>query len=541
MSNVNGLSVWNRRKDFVGRTDYYGSRFLSAPQTKTSIEQALAGLAPYDVNGMMTESFIDDSVSRLNRYRTGWDWYKGNHWDNPIQDGERKSVVNFCKRIVDTAVDWTVGRGWKICTVSGNEPVAEALNLCWASNGRDILTAKMAQFSTITGDAFLYVNLQTTSEDGENLPRSQWRVRLTPLNPAHCYPVWHPEKPGELAAITVQFPQYDPEAKEEVLKTLVITPEKWELYTGDVLHSQGENLFKKVNVVHFPNMLFAESVFGQSDIHDIIPLNEEYNLVLNSVRRIIKYHGEPTTIIFGARVGDLEKGANRVWSNLPAEAKVENLALDADLNAVYQYVQELKSTILEQSFTPRIAMDPDKMSVSNMSGLAMTLMFQPLVEKTERRWKVYLESVRRTNDLIMRGLRYSGVAVDALADFPERLNDTYVETQSLLPRDYVTELDVAAKRKELGIWSTAEAIRQLSGVKDYRRLVVELSADARRKMAEQIELQRALNGQQPYLNVGLLGSEALSEDLDNLLEEPDEREEGKDDDEDDREESGMPS
>lgn len=505
------------RKQFTGKNDYYGDTFLSRVPPN-SIMEALAGVAPYDITGStITNAMRDASIARLNRYRLGWNFYRGHHWDNEWEDGEKKPVINFCKKIVDAAVDWFSADGWSVSSPSGNEEIAELLEACWNYNNRATLTERLCQYGAITGDSFVYVTLETKDRDGNDLPPEERRVRIIALDPAYCYPVWNPLNPGEMLSILIQFPVVqEGAAQAHSLFSLHITPDKFQTWVDADVKTDEVNPFGMINVVHIPNFLLSTSVYGQSDIHNITNINEEYNLVMNSVRKIIKYHAEPTTLIFGAKASELDRGAKKVWSNLPIDAKVENLVLDSNLDATYTYMDRLERHMRDLSSTPKVAFDHEGMRLSNTSGLAMQMTFQPLIEKTKKRRINWKKGLQTANRLILIGHELLGINIHELADDPESIYITDVEFTSPLPRDEQAELDAAAKKIELGIWSQAEAIRRLGGNSDHRRAVLELLSDARYQLSMAFETQRANSGQIPNLSVVFLSSCALSEDFSDL-------------------------
>ena len=100
-----------------------------------------------------------------------------------------------------------------------------------------------------------------------------------------------------------------------------------------------------------------------------------------------------------------------------------------------------------------------------------------------------------------------------LTDRYEERYDTDVIFGSKLPRDKQAELDVAAKKVAMGIWSKAEAMRRLSEVEDTERLAVELAADKISEVMKQFESQRAVLGNRPTAGFAFIDSPNLTEDL----------------------------
>lgn len=509
------LSLINKRTEFAGRTDKYSPMYLR-PGGSISVVDAINGVGPFDVFGgtLFNKDMRNTAINRMNRYREQWKFYKGEHFVNPYDDGERKVVFNFCKAIVDKGVQWFVANGWKVTSPTGNDQVANLLNVVWEGNNRDWLTQKAAQFASVTGDSFYFVSVETADAYGNLLPPDKHKVKISCIDPAYCFPVFSDDGSYTMRAMLVQYPVVDADTGNVALYSLYITPDEWVTFMNDKEVDRQPNFFGKINVVHVPNFYRADSLFGDSDIEHIIQINEEYNTVANSVRRIIKYHAEPTTLIYGARASNLERSSKKVWSNLPTDAKVENLQLESDLTANYAYLKMLEAKIEQMSDIPAIAFDSSDLKISNTSGLAMQMMFQPLIEKTKRRRISHLKGIQEVNELIITAMEVVfRTDVKVLADDTDSYRRTAASYTLPLPRDEKTEVDLAVQKVEAGIWSKAEAVRQLSGVSDIERLAVELVADERMELAMSYETQRAQTGQVPNLTAPFLGSLPLSEDL----------------------------
>ena len=499
------------RQDFSGVSDKYGYYQLG-----TTLQLALQGLNVYDPTGfLLSESYRDTIVQRLNRYRYYWNFYNGIHFINQYEEGEKKLVVNYCSTVVNKAVDWLIADGFKITASPGNEQVAEFLNQVLQASNISHVMSNAAQFGAITGDSFLYVTAETKDIQGQPMPKDRWRIRVDSINPAYCAPFFNPSKPDEVAAALIQFPIALGANQERQLITIFITPDIFQSWIGTTKQPDLPNPFGMVNLVHIPNNKIANSVFGKSDLEDVVPLNEELNVVANSIRRIIKYHAEPTTIVYGARVSELEKGAKKVWSNLPVDAKVENLQLQGDLAATYNWYNALIEQISVVSETPKQLLDPStRERISNTSGMAMQLLFLPIESKTERKKVDVTKGLIQVCKLLIIGHKnILGEDIRQLSDMPAEIFNLGVEYTSRLPKDEQMALDIALKKIDAGVWSQAEAIRQVSGTANMQRLVLELAADIRANLSETYELAKANNGMQPNFAAAFLGSPFLTEDL----------------------------
>lgn len=511
--NAQAAILLSRRSDFTGRTDKYAS--VSPVSNKFgSINDAVNGFGPFDVTrALFDERMREMAVNRLERYRTNWRFFRGEHHNIPLYDGEKKPVFNFCETVINKAVEYFTGRGW--CTVmpKGNELVGQALDMVWESNDKMLLTQMIAQYSTTSGDAFVYVTVLTSDASGNVLPQNQWRVSLFALNPNFCFPVF--DKAGNIARILIQYPRTgDP--LNNSLYSLVITPTTFQTFQDDApLTPPIPNPFGCVNVVNFRNLPLASSNYGTSDIEHVIPLNESYNRVAFSMERIIRYHAEPTTIIKGAKASSLEKGANKVWSGIPIDGDVANLELKGDLAAIREYLKLLRSQILEQASTPEVCVDGSKLPHSNTPGIALELMFKPLLDKTARRWQGFERAMRNVNNLVVIAHRVILKApLESLADFPDKIGLSKVKSFGNMPRDEKSELEIAKAKKDLGVISEAQLQRQFATVDaDPERLALEIAADRMQDLSTAMEMARAEMGIPPNLGSVFLSSSYLNEDL----------------------------
>ncbi len=481
-----------RRSTFTGTNDKYRPVLRN-----TNLKNSLADYGFFDIapEELFTTTYKESSQKRMSAYKHFYDFYNGNHWLNEWDNGERKPVNNFCKVIVDRAVDFFLARGFQISSVEGNEAVAEALDMIWEKNYKSLMTTKLLKSAGITGDAYCYVSVESKDKKGKDLPRDQWTVKLTSLEPQYVYPVWDDTRIGAMSACLIQFPLNTSTNGSQTIFSMLITPEYIKTFNDAEEQTTMENPFGEVNVVHITNDVEPGTNFGNSDIEHIIPLNEQYNTTLNSIRRIISYHAEPTTIIYGAKASRLEKGANRVWSNLPKpqDAKVENLALDSDLNAVYKYLEGIESMIYRMSKTPRQAFELSQ-GISNTSGIALELTFQPLLDKVRRKQQGFTVAVKKINKLIMFAHReILGEPLEALAVNQERALETGVKYTSPLPRDEQAEIDSATKKLAVGITSKAEEIRKVNRGVNTERISLEILADEMQALMLKWEQAKAIS------------------------------------------------
>lgn len=507
-----------RRTSFTGRTDKFAPTLVPNGHLGDDLNRALKKIAPVDVAGsLLTDPYVRDATSRLSNYNRYVDYFAGRHHKIEYDGGDRKVTFNFPRKIVNKRAAWVAGRdGFRFLPQRGNELVTDTLDNVWRSNSKKRLVRKTAKIALTTGDAYWYTTVKTKDRNGKDLPRDEWYIRILPLNPSFVFPVWSEDDPNVMRACLIQFPIWNhPENKESVF-TAYYTHDKVKFYENYVLTNEAENVLGIIPIAHVACDAYGDMPFGTSALVDVIPVQDKFNEVILQLGKIVKYHSDPTTIVYGASLAQFEKAANKVWSNLPAPdmARVENLELRSDLAAAYKLQEIYKDEIYEHGKTPQIVYDSKGLAVSNTSGVALQLLFQPLVEATIELQDEFDVAIRHTNAVIAAIYeRIFGIDLQKESDAPERFLETEVQWLSLLPKDEQAEMDLIAKKLELGLISKAEASRRVSGVSDTQRLALELASDSMAQLAIDSQKAIALQGHCPRLESAFLGSIFLSEDL----------------------------
>ena len=183
--------------------------------------------------------------------------------------------------------------------------------------------------------------------------------------------------------------------------TQIITPyEIVEQFHGEMPIIR-PNLLGEVPVVHIRNQSIPKEYYGLPDGFDLMDPQRELNEKLTDVSDTVNYHSAPITVIYGAKAKNLERGPKQIWAGLPADARVENLKLEGDLTAAMNYVGFIKKSIHELSDIPEGSLGATQ-PVSNTSGVALHIQYQPLIEKTDRKKANYEPGFEQINYFILR-------------------------------------------------------------------------------------------------------------------------------------------
>ena len=458
-----------------------GSYFdFSPPSYRAASSDLTISISPLGLVELADEEF-EVHGPRLNRYSLNWAMYLGHHWGYRREQGEMQIAVNYYRAFIDYLARFTFGQGVHFRSPEATEAIIpNRLERVWElDNDKVKVLLEMAQIGGITGDCFVKVAYEEpwTDSIGRFHPG---RVRILPLNSAFCFPEFHPHDRTRLLRFKQKYRFWGTslEGTRQVFTyTEILTDDIIEEYINDELIDSRPNPLGLIPVVHIPNIPVAGSPWGLSDAHDIISLNRSYNEISTDVADIINYHAAPVTVIVGAKASNLEKGAKKVWGGLPKDAQVFNLeGGGSGIQGALQYLEMIKRSMHELMNIPESALGQSQ-PVSNTSGVALSIQYQPLMNRWTHKVAQYQAGLERINELVMlslfikepESLVYNPTTDGALK--PGQVtqldpNDplsfiTYAHFPPPLPLDKIVLLNELAQKLSMGLESKAGALRAL--------------------------------------------------------------------------------
>ncbi len=344
--------------------------------------------------------------------------------------------MNYVRTMSDYITNFCFGKGVQFRTPEQNSAIIpHLLARVWEQhNSKHYVLWEMGQLASVTGDCFVKVAYEEPYVDPAGIP-VEGRIRIIPLNPAHCFPEYHPHDRDRLLRFKLKYRFWgtSPEGTRQVYTfTEILSDGMIQQFINDELIDQYENALGIIPIVHIPNTSISSSPWGQSDIWDIIPLNRELNEKMVEVSDIINYHAAPVTIITGAKASQLERGPKKVWAGLPKDASVFNLESRGEMSGALEYIQFLKRTMHEITGVPESALGQFQ-PVSNTSGVALAIQYQPMMNRLTMKRVHFTKGLERINEIVIR---------TAAVFEPQML--VYDPTQAAMPeRDQLTQLDPA--------------------------------------------------------------------------------------------------
>lgn len=396
---------------------------------------------------------------RIQKYLLYWRFYKGEHWTHTPEPGEPQTTANFVQKFLDKHTQYLFGNGFSIhCNFRGRTFVQaeDLLNENWEKNAPN-LQFQMGQVGGVTGDCWVNVGLDTDPIFGD-------RVKYTVIPSETVYPIFANSSDTTPTAILLHWHEqeavtnaYGRVTYRAVQKGEYWTRDKCVFLRDNKPYEERVNILGEIPFVHMPNLLSGTEFWGRSDMESSLDLNREFNEKITDIGDIINYHAAPVTVIYGAKASSLQKGARRVWSGLPKDARIENLQLYGDLGAANMHLEKLRQLLFELSSMTGAAFGGAEF-ISNTSGVALAIQFAPIVEHMKLKRKNYGYGIQRLNYLTLRLFEILGVWRANGQPMPYY---SHVKWPDPLPRDKSLELQNLMVMKQMTVLSRVQILRQL--------------------------------------------------------------------------------
>ena len=527
----------------------------------TGLEETL------NIGGLVSQGDLTNQETlRLERIKEAWNFYEGYHWEG-IDDLDSPQVTfNYCRPFVNKFVAFEFGKGFTIKTpmaldnkgvtvgdtkidvsvkddngdgvVSPEEldntpeklvekTVNDFLNSVWDTNNRDELCVEIGQTKSITGEAWVKVSFESPEDlddPFEEYPNG--RLRLTCIPTQFVFPTFNPHDKDRLDSLLIMYPIEKRVETGLLFKrsstTTVIYKELWTkdeiiVYEDKEETDRMENPYGIIPFVQIKNFPIAGRTYGMGDLDDVIPLNVELNTKRSDISEIIDYHSAPITCVFGAKIGNLEKGANKVWGGLPKDAKVANLELQGDLGASTNYADSLKTAMCEIGGVPETVLGGAN-AISNTSGVGLQYMNLPLIERTRVKRLCTKTGFETVNKMILH------IAIlEGLIEKPENISKkdflyNEVTLPDTLPKDELLELQKLESEMKLGLECRHGALERM-GREDIPNKLNEIDKEREEHpelfnpMLQTVWYQNQLQQQTPQVNSGMTNGQTPLEQV----------------------------
>jgi len=403
-------------------------------------------------------------LDRIKGYKELLDFYHGRQWEGRERRGERRLIFNYAKVFAEKITSYLMaGINFSVDPVEDSDEARararkaeSALYKVYEDNRLEQLDLETEIDCAVLGDACYKViwdtsekKVRVTAPDvqgvyawcrGDDTSRV-WRVASRYSLSAEEAELLHGVKPKGKAATVVEL----------------WTDRDFEVYLDSTLLEEKPNPYGFIPFVIYPNLREPKKFWGVSDLPQIMESQRELNRALSQLSRILELSGNPIAVLENVEESeDIAIKPGAVW-NIPEDAKAYLLDLlqGGGVNLHINYIDLIYRVLHDLSESPRSAFGGME---RDLSGVALELELQPLLQKVRRKRIIRTAAYNRRNEMILKLLeKYQG------EDFGD--NHLRVIWGPVLPKDMARKVSEEQVMVQTGIHSRRTAMDEV-GVRD---------------------------------------------------------------------------
>jgi hypothetical protein len=366
------------------------------------------------MNDTIMANLARTDTERIRGYKELLDFYYGRQWEGTGRRNERRLTFNYARVFIEKITSYLMAGVTFVVdpadetakAVESARRAESALHKVYAENCLEQLDLETEIDAAVLGDACYKVTW-----DG-----AEKKVRVTAPDVQGIY-AWHQgDDPARLWRIASKYRLTREEveslygvkpAGKLAFMTELWTEREFALYLDNTLLEAKPNPYGFIPFVLFPNLREPKKFWGVSDLLQIKESQRELNRAMSQLSRILELSGNPVAVL--ENVEESENIAVRpgaVW-NLPEDAKAYLLDLlqGGGVNLHINYIDLIYRALHDLSESPRSAFGGLE---KNMSGVALEIELQPLLQKVRRKRIIRTAAYNRRNEMALKLLEKFG-------------------------------------------------------------------------------------------------------------------------------------
>lgn len=422
--------------------------------------------------GFLPQALDGLDIERLKKYRKRLDFYHGRQHSPNRPAKEKALTFNYSKVVIDKLTSYLM------TGVHANVEPIDSLR----STKERALRAEKALAQVYRHNNLQQLDYETEIDCailGDGCYKVTWddeqqAVRVTTPDVQGIYVWWRGDDTSRIWKIASRYELNAEEAQEAhdctpngktAQITEVWTENLFELWVDNELVESKENPYGFIPFIVYPNLREPKSFWGVSDIEQLVEPQRELNRAMSQLSKILELSGNPIAVLENIEQSeDIAVRPGAVW-NLPEDAKAYLLDLlqGGGVNLHINYIDLLYRTLHDMAEAPRAAFGT---ASANLSGVAMEIELQPLLQKVWRKRLIRTTLYNKRNQMILkllekyRGEDYSGCIVQTIwspilpRDMASTVNNEQIMVQNGLHsrRRAMTELGVKNPEQEFERW-----------------------------------------------------------------------------------------
>ncbi len=354
-------------------------------------------------------TLTENAAPRLRRYAEARRWYDGQHWPQSARKTQRQLTFNYVRLAVQKGVSYTLTGQQSVCDPTGTtdtdresaRAVERAIAAARHAAGFEFQALRTETAAAVYGDGAFKLTFDPDTR----------RIQMSSPSPASLFPKFRWDDPSQLEAMYQQYTM----TPAEVRKTYNIrrpgpgpititehwTADKLRIHLNNSEPLELPNAYGFVPFVWLPNTPSLDSPFGESDVDQLRPINEELNREFSQISRILELSGNPIAVIEGVNSAQniaVQPGA--IW-DLPTDSKAYLLDLlrDGGARLHLEMIDRLRTALHDISELPPAAFGEGG---DRPSGAALAMELDPLTKRVERKRAIRSGVYERLDALTLR-------------------------------------------------------------------------------------------------------------------------------------------
>jgi len=349
---------------------------------------------------------------RFSAYKSSLDFYNGKQWERTSKN--RQLVLNYAKIAVD-----------KITSYLMNEINYSFVPLPDVKQGK--VPAGTLDIAKQAEDLIYFVHDQNNTQEldytteidaavlGDGCYKVTWdainkRVRITAPDVNGIYAWWTGDDLNQTYKVASRYQLSAEEIlslyKKTIQKKTAFITELWTdkefiLYLDNAVIEKKPNPYGFIPFIIFPNLRKPKQFWGVSDIPALQEPQKELNRALSQLSRILEVSGNPIAVLEGVESSEnISVRPGAVW-NIPPDTKAYLLDLlqGGGIRLHIDYIDLIYRTMHDISEIPRAAFGGVN---AQMSGVALQVELQSLLQKVKRKRLIRTNIYKRRNDMILK-------------------------------------------------------------------------------------------------------------------------------------------
>lgn len=339
-------------------------------------------------------------VTRRQNYDIYLNFYDGKQW--PSQTPKVKQLTfNYLKVFIDKISSYLIH------DISyAVDPIDDSEESKSNASKAEAAIAEVAEFNDLP--ALDYDTEVDCAILGDACYKVTWsqvdkQVKITSPDVKGIWAWWMPDDPSIVYQVVSQYPLPDKSLVTEQWTNSVFTQ-----YINAYVVQRIKNPYGFIPFIIFPNLRDPKHFWGYSDVKSFMNTQQELNRAISQVSRILELSGNPIAVLENITESeDISVQPGAVW-NIPEDAKAYLLDLlkGGGWNLHMEYIELLYRINHDLSESPKAAYGRTE---RDLSGIALEMEMQPLLQKVRRKRLIRNSAYRRRNEMIIALLeRFTG-------------------------------------------------------------------------------------------------------------------------------------